>query len=381
MVHQSEIDDVHTYLVGLRARALALQISPLVFDRALKGVKPLPEVLDAQKAQAEFSLSSRAYMGRVIPASRIRNGRLSYKKQRALLNRIEAEFGVEVEVVTAIWGIESDFGRQLGNYPVIAALTTLGWKGRRADFFEDELIAILTIAGQGQINVTDVCGSWAGAMGHGQFMPSSYLSHAVDYDADGRADIWHEDPADGLASIANYLVTHGWQQGAPWGVKATLPEGFDYAQTGLGNSRKLAEWLALGVVQSDGNTPADYGPASVLLPVGASGPAFLTFNNFGVLLRYNNAIFYALAVALLSEQIAGAKPPKIIWPDEKPLTRAEMTEFQILLGVSGYEAGAIDGLIGPDTTRAIRAYQMEAGLPADGFPDPAQFKALQARIN
>ena len=367
-----------TFLSGLERRALASSISQRTFSAAMQGVQPLPDVLAKQAGQAEFTLSLQNYMSRVVPPARIRNGRAALKRQRKLFLQLEAEFRVEAEVIAAIWGIETRYGKARGDFPVIAALTTLAWKGRRAGFFESELIAALNIVQQQQADPGQMRGSWAGAMGHGQFMPSSYLRFAVDFDGDGKADIWGKDPTDGLASIANYLARHGWQRGAPWGCEVTLPKGFDFKHAGLEQTQSLEDWMAQGVALVDGGSPAEYGDASLLLPHGAGCPAFLTFANLQVLLRYNNAVPYALAVGVLADQLAGGKAPVAPWPIETPLNNVAISEMQASLSRAGFDAGKADGFMGPDTVRAIRGFQRAQGLAEDGHPDHTLLTELRA---
>ncbi len=376
MVKQNSSDDFQKFLAGLRARIVRHGISPKIFDNATQKLAFLPDVLEKETNQGEFTLSLKTYMDRVLSPKRIRKGRTAYKDRRALFNQIETEFGVEAQIVAAVWGAETDFGRERGNTPVLAALMTLTWKGRRTALFEQEAIAALNIVQQKRVMPDDLTGSWAGAMGHCQFMPSSYLKYAVDLDGDGHSDIWGKSPDDSLASIANYLARHGWQSGAPWGVEVTLPDGFDLAQSGLDQALPLSEWLTQGITLTDGSKPADYGAASLLLPCGVEGPAFLAFANFKVLMLYNNSVFYALSVAMLSEQIAVEKKSGILWPDLQPLNRLQMTQLQTCLTEKGFDAGKADGLIGPDTIAAIRSYQRKAGLPADGYPGMTLFKQL-----
>ncbi len=379
MMDEADHSEFQAFLTGLKAQAVECHVQPRVFDALIQGIGPLPEVLVKQLGQAEFTLSLRDYLARVLPDSRIRKGRVMVGKWRDLLNQIEATHGVEAEFITAIWGVESDFGRQPGETPTLPALATLAWKGRRGGFFAGELIAAMKIVQNLQARPDQMRGSWAGAMGHGQFMPSSYLEYAVDHDGDRRADIWDDNPTDSLASIANYLAGNGWQKGQPWGLEVHPPEGFDYGLTGLDQPRPLADWTALGVTLSDGALPADYGPASVVLPAGIAGPAFMVFQNFHVLMRYNNAMAYALAVGLLADRIANRSARLDTWPDEPPLSCEEVQELQAALNAAGHGAGAADGLMGPDTTTAIRTYQAANDLPADGYPDLMLLRHLKAR--
>ena len=369
MADHNDTIRLQSFLSVFRPRALAQGITSGTFDRCLKGVKPLPDVLKRMDAQAEFTLSLRDYMDRVATSKRVTDGRTELRKRRPLFMRIEAEFGVEAEPVLAIWGVETNFGRQRGKVRTLAALATLAASGRRrAAFFESELLAALNLVQSGQVTPKLMLGSWAGAMGHGQFMPSSVLAYAVDHDGDGRADIWHKDPEDGLASIANYLAKHGWRRGQNCVIRVTVPDGFDHSLTGLDQSAPANTWQDRGITMPDGTPPVDYGKASLIQPAGHKGPALLAFNNFRTLLRYNNAVFYALAVSTLASQISGSKALRIDWPNDRPLTRTEIKALQSGLSGAGYDAGSPDGLMGPDTLRAIRAYQIARNLPADGFP-------------
>ncbi len=370
--------EFETFLGDLRPRALAGQISARVFDAAFENMTFLPEVLAAQENQPEFAFSLRGYFVRSLPATRVAKGRAVVRERRDLFNRIEARFGVGAQTIIAIWGLETNYGRQRGQHHVLAALATLAWRGRRKQFFEDELLAALAILQDNHISTEKMIGSWAGAMGHGQFMPSSFQAHAVDFDRDGRADIWHDDPTDGLASIANYLAENGWQNGASWGAEIILPDGFDYTLSGLQHSLVCAEWVEHDITLKAGGRLANYGPASVLLPAGANGPAFLVFTNFKVLLSYNNAVFYALAVGMLADRIAGSREKSItMWPDQLPLSRADFAALQQALSDAGHPAGSIDGLQGPDTARAICAFQKAHGLPEDGHGAASLLTMLQ----
>lgn len=292
---------------------------------------PLAEVATRIENQAEFNLSVATYMHRVIPSGRIAKGQAMLARYRSLLNELRGKYGVPGEIIIAIWGIETDFGAARGNLPVLHSLATLAHSGPRASYFEAELCAALRLVASGSAP-PDVTGSWAGASGHCQFMPSAVLAHGVDHDGDGRADIWNDDPTDALASIANYLAGHGWKAHAPW-LTETAP----------------------------------HQPETLLIPAGLPGPAFRTGPNFEVLLSYNRATFYALAVSLLAHAIAEtAMPPH--WPERTPLDRTDLRKLQTLLTENGHDTKGCDGLLGPDTRAAIRAYQKANDLPADGFP-------------
>ena len=372
-------DDFQTWVKGLRARALDRQIRGSVFDRIMDQVQPLPEVLDKQANQPEFRLSVRDYMDITVSEERIRNGRLKMRQTRDVLMRIEAEFGVEVEVIMAFWGLETGFGANRGTYPVIPALATLAHGGRRRGFFEDELIAALRIAQMGDARPDQMVGSWAGAMGHGQFMPSSFQDFAVDFDEDGRRDIWAEDPTDALASIANYVAKHGWRKGQPWGIEVLLPDGFDHALTGPGRNKTVAEWTALGVTPARQMPIAEYGAASIILPAGARGTALMVFRNFHVILRYNRAETYGVAVGHLSDRFAGGKPFVQGFPEgQRVLSREELREVQMRLTNMGFDTQGIDGFMGPNTGNAIRAFQKAQGAFADGFPGVCVLERLRS---
>jgi membrane-bound lytic murein transglycosylase B len=361
--------DFQTWVTGLRERALERQIRGGVFDQIMESVRPLPDVLEFQAKQPEFRLSVRDYLDITVSEERIRNGRLKMRQNRTLLNGIESRFGVEAEMVMAFWGLETGFGANRGTFPVIPALATLAHGGRRSAFFEDELIAALRIVQMGDARPDQMVGSWAGAMGHGQFMPTSFQDFAVDFDGDGRRDIWGEDPCDALASIANYVSKHGWRLGQPWGIEVTLPEGFDHALTGLGRNKSVAEWTDLGVRPARKMPIAEYGAASILLPAGARGAALMVFRNFHVILRYNRAETYAVAVGHLADRFAGGKPFVRGFPEgQRVLSREELREVQMRLTNMGLDTQGIDGLMGPNTARAIRAFQQTQGVFADGYP-------------
>jgi membrane-bound lytic murein transglycosylase B len=282
-------------------------------------------------------------------------------------------------VVVAIWGLESAYGAVLGDIPVVEALATLAYDGRRRAFAEEQLLAALRILQSGDVEPAAMRGSWAGAMGHTQFIPTSYLSHAVDFTGDGRRDIWAADPADALASTASYLAAFGWQTGAPAVRRVVLPEGFDYRLADQSLRRPVPEWRAMGVRAAQGALPG--GEAAVLLPAGADGPAWLAYGNFRVIRRYNNATSYALAVALLAEEIDGRRGASrgLGWPrGERPLSRSETEALQRALTGLGFDTGGADGIVGPNTRAAVRAFQEARGLTPDGYVTAALLEAVRA---
>ncbi len=351
-----------------RARALAAGISAATLDRAFDGVGYNTGVIEKDRNQSEFTKAIWDYLDSAVSDLRVANGRVALAANRDLLDRIEAAFGVDREVVVAVWGLESSYGAQRGDTPLIEALATLAYDGRRGSFFEDQLVAALRIVQAGDVDPARMTGSWAGAMGHTQFIPTSYLSFAVDFTGDGRRDIWSDDPSDALASTAAYLARSGWRKGAPWGVEVTLPEGFDFGLTGERVKKSAAEWAGLGVRDMQGREVGDHGPASILMPAGARGAAFMVFPNFHVIERYNTADAYVIAVGHLADRIAGGGPIRAAWPrGDRVLAFAERRELQERLTRAGFDTGGVDGRIGPNTIAAVRAFQMAAGLVPDGY--------------
>ena len=301
----SDDASLQAWIAAFRPRAMAAGIAPATLDAVFADVHHDPDAVRRDRNQAEFTKTIWDYLDTAVSGDRVTNGKAALARHRAVLDRIEARFGVDKEVVVAIWGLESAYGTFMGDRPLIGSLATLAMDGRRPAFFEGELLAALRIVQAGDVVPARMTGSWAGAMGHTQFMPTSYLAHAVDFTGDGRRDIWGDDPADALASTAAYLAAYGWTKEMPWGLEVTLPEGFDYGATGDRVKRTVAEWQALGVRAADGAELADHGPASVLLPAGARGAAFLIFANFHVIERYNTADAYVIAVGHLADRIRG----------------------------------------------------------------------------
>ena len=357
------------WIDGFRARARAAGIRDSVFDAAFQGVRYNTEVIQKDRNQSEFTKQIWEYLDSAVSDTRVRNGREALQKHRRLLSEIEARYGVEAEVVTAIWGLESAYGSYRGERPLIESLATLAFDGRRGRFFEQQLIAALKIIQSGDVPPRRMTGSWAGAMGHTQFIPTSYLEYAVDFRGDGKRDIWSDDPTDALASTAAYLKRFGWTKGQPWGVEVALPRGFDYRQTGERIKKSPAEWAAMGVRDVNGRQAPNHGRASILLPAGAPGAAFMIFNNFHVIERYNTADAYVIGVGHLSDRIGGTGPLKSGWPrDDRNLRFDEKQEMQQLLTARGFNTQGVDGIIGPNTIQAIRGFQASVGMVPDGYP-------------
>ncbi|HCH75771.1 lytic murein transglycosylase [Stutzerimonas kunmingensis] len=359
-----------------RAEALAAGISAATFDQAFAGVQPDPAVIEADRSQPEFTRPVWQYLEGAISPQRVRSGRRLLSEHATTLDQIEARYGVDRETLVAVWGLESSFGQIMGDKSVIRSLATLAHEGRRPAFAKSQLIAALEILQHGDVAPQRMRGSWAGAMGQTQFIPTTYNTHAVDFDGDGKRDIWNSS-ADALASAAHYLQASGWKLGKAWGFEVELPEGFDYALADTEIRKPLAEWRSLGLRNLPGDQE-DAG-ASLLLPAGHRGPAFLIMDNFRAILRYNNSSAYALAIGLLAENFQGKGEVAGSWPrGEQPLSRSERLELQERLVAQGFDPGTPDGIIGANTRKAIRGFQQRLGWPADGHPTQELLGRLRA---
>ncbi len=353
---------------GFERRARAQGITPQTLTAAFQGVRFDPAIIARDRNQSEFNKTLWEYLDSAVSDRRVMNGRAALRDYLPVLRKIEARYGVEKEIVVAIWGLESAFGSHRGRNDIVQSLATLAYEGRRGAFFEAQLIAALKILQSGDTRARMMTGSWAGAMGHTQFMPTSYLGYAVDFTGDGRRDIWSDDPTDALASTAAYLAHFGWQRGQPWGVEVRLPEGFDFAQASRSIRKSPRAWAALGVTGLGGQPVPHSAEASILLPAGASGPAFMIFKNFSVIERYNAADAYVIAVGHLGDRLRGGAAIQGAWPrGDRALTRAERETLQRALTRAGFDTKGVDGRIGPNTVRAIRAFQRARGLAPDGY--------------
>ena len=294
-----------SWLKSLRAEAADKGISEATLDTALANVKPIPRVIELDRKQPEFTLTFDQYLQRVVPQSRVQKGRKKLAENRELLEKVSGKFGVPPQFLVAFWGVETDFGRVTGGFKVIDALATLAYDGRRSAFFRKELLLALQIVDEGHIKSDVMMGSWAGAMGQPQFMPSSFVGYAVDFDKDGRKDIWTT-REDVFASAANYLSSYGWRGGERWGRPVRVPKGFDPKRADLKVRKTVSAWAAEGVTRADGTAlPNSDLDASVVLPAGLQGPAFLVYRNYRVIMRWNRSHYFALAVGRLADQIAG----------------------------------------------------------------------------
>lgn len=353
-------------MTRLQATAATQGIAAGRFQALTAGLQPDPSVLPLLDAQPEFTTPIWDYLAALVDEQRVDDGRALLEQHRALLQQVSHEYGVDAATIVAVWGVESDYGRVFGKRPLLQSLATLSCAGRRQSFFRSELLALLRLIDQGDLQAAGLTGSWAGAFGHTQFMPSTYARIAVDGDGDGRRDLVGSIP-DALASTANYLKRAGWRTGEPWGMEVRLPAAFNAALAGRTQRRPLAEWRALGVTALQGDSagpaglPAD-ARAALLLPAGKDGPALLVFRNYDAIYSYNAAESYALAIATLADRLRGGSGLATPWPTDDPgLGRRDRRELQALLVARGHDIGAVDGMIGTASRRAIQAEQQRLG--------------------
>lgn len=366
-------------LVSLKPEALKRGVSASTYDTQIAQLSPDMTVLPLLDAQPEFKQPVWDYMAGLVDQERVDDGQAAMTRWRAQLDRVQAQFGVDAAVVVAVWGIESNYGRIQGGRPLLMSLSTLSCYGRRQGYFRGEFLSALKIVQDDGIAPEKLLGSWAGAFGQTQFMPSTYLRLAVDFDGNGHPDLIDSVP-DALASTANYLKKAGWQTGLPWGLEVILPVGMDTSGAGRRNKQPLSSWTARGVKRADGKPmPAGNFMAGLLLPAGPQGPAFLVTRNFDAIYSYNASENYALAIAHLSDRLKGGGPFVTPWPTDDPgLSRAERRELQALLIGQGYDIGQPDGIIGTRTHQALQTVQQQLGLPADGRAGLKTLQALRA---
>lgn len=358
------------WLLELRNQAGSLGISNTTLDAAFADVaSPLERVLELDRSQPEFVQTFTGYMSNRMSDARIERGKRLLEEHRDLFARIQARYGVQPHYLVAFWALESNFGDYTGGFSVIRALATLAYDPRRVDFFRDELLTALRIIDNGHIAADRMTGSWAGAMGQCQFMPSTFATYGTDGDGDGRVDIWNSLP-DVFASAANFLSRSGWRGDERWGREVLLPDNFDFALAGTGVRKTVTEWNQLGIRRVDGTAlgNADM-QASVIIPAGANGPAFLAYNNFRTTMVWNRSTFYAISVGHLADRFVGGGPIQHMPEnEEQALARADVLEMQELLNAAGVDAGIPDGILGSQTREAVRNYQLLKGLPPDGYP-------------
>ncbi len=371
--------DFGACVANLKQQAIANGIPVQVAEASLRDVRELQRVVDLDRSQPEFVQTFGRYIEARVSQNRIDRGRRMLGAYAPLFRSVEQQTGVPGRYIVSFWGLESNFGDNTGGFRVMDALATLACEGRRGQFFTAELFDAMRIVGSGDIALERMQGSWAGAMGQPQFMPSTFQRHAVDADGDGRRDIWSSLP-DIFGSAGNFLNAAGWRAGEEWGQEVILPEGFDYTLADLSVNRAVADWQALGVRSADGRPLANGGTeAALLLPAGWRGPAFITYPNFGVILNWNRSFNYALAVGMLADRIAG-RGPLIVQPamDEVGLSRSQVMDLQRWLGTLGYDAGTADGIVGPNTRGAARAFQQATGIQADGYVGQDLYQRVRA---
>jgi lytic murein transglycosylase len=355
------------------------QPKELIAD-AFEKVKENPDIKVRQSKQPEFVTPVWTYLSRAVSDDRVARGQQQYAANRAVVDQTARQYGVDSGTLMGIWGIETDFGRNFGDVNVFEALSNLGYGAKRTDFACKELAAALTIANRDKIPVEKMIGSWAGAMGHSQFLPSNYLELGVDADRSGAPDLWTSMP-DVFASTANHLTKAGggWIAGVPWGMEVKLPAGFPYQEAELDLEQPIAHWRQRGVKTVGGMPLPEYpGGTSIILLTGYKGPAFLITKNFKAILRYNNSTSYALSVAYLGQRILGGPGVQAAWPTaEPPLNLAEREEIQTRLAAQGFDVGKVDGVLGLKTRKAARLFQAKVGLPQDGYANKALLEALR----
>jgi membrane-bound lytic murein transglycosylase B len=360
------------FLHDFREEALKAGVKPATYDRAMSGISLNAKVQDLNLNQPEFVRPVWEYLASAVSDARVKKGKDLIAANADLLARLEQEYGVPKEVLTAIWGLESAYGQSQGTFNLFEALATLAYDGPRAAYGRRQLIAALKVAEVEGLDPTTMLGSWAGAFGETQFVPTTFLERAVDGDGDGKRDVWNS-PADALASTANYLKLAGWRSGEPWGEEVRLSADFPFDQADVDIKKSSADWTMLGV-RTLGGEPlsSDMMRGWIFLPAGYRGPAFFIRENFDAILKYNLATSYALAVSLLADRYRDAGKIAASWPvDESPLDMSSRFALQSGLNMLGYMVGEPDGVLGRRSRQAIRDYQKDRGLPADGFATPA----------
>jgi peptidoglycan lytic transglycosylase B len=358
--------------------ARAAGIKRETYDRAFKDMTPDPKVIEAANFQPEYKKPIGEYVDRVVSEKRVAGGKQKLDENKELLDVLEKRYGVDHTIIIAIWGVESNYGTQPGDMNVIRSLATLAYYNTKASFARQQLISALKIVQRGDIPVEQMNGSWAGAMGHTQFIPTTYQGYAVDYDGDGKRNIWYDIP-DALASTASYLKHSNWRAGETWGYEVSLPKGFNPKKISERTLRSLGEWQKIGIRRVNGEPFPRLGDkAGLYAPAGSDGPAFLVLNNFRSILRYNNATSYALGVGHLSDRLKGYGPFVKPWPtDENHLSLDQRIELQKLLMTKGLLVGDADGVIGPATLEAVKTFQRGMGMPVDGFPSRTILEMLR----
>ena len=364
------------FLDQVRKTATEQGISKSTIDKAFFELTPRPSAIASDKAQAEFNQNFWHYVNKRVSKVRLNNGKDTLKKNASLLSKTSEKYGVPAYVIVAFLGLESNYGNYMGSESLIRSLATLAYDKRRSKFFTRELIAVLKLMDKKTIPF-DATGSWAGAMGAVQFMPTNVIAYGVDANNDGKVDLWNE-KADIYASAANFLNKLGWKKGEKWGREALIPKNFDYQLTGLDNEKTVNEWAALGVRRgNNSNLPKSNFKASLIVPMGHRGPAFLVYRNFDAIMGWNRSILYALSVAYLSDRLNGNAKLSAKTIDEPLLSKEDIMQIQNTLNLLGYDTGTPDGMAGSKTRKATRQFQSDIGLTADGYVGYELFQQLQ----
>jgi membrane-bound lytic murein transglycosylase B len=372
---QGGFDD---WLAAFRQDAAAQGISDATLDAALTGLAPVERVIELDRRQPEFLQTFADYLARRLTPERLARGHVLLVEHAALFDALAQQYGIPKTVLVAFWGLETNYGGFLGSLNIPASLATLAYDGRRSAFFRSQLLDALRILDAGHVAAIDMKGSWAGAMGHMQFMPSTFRAYALDADGDGRIDLWGSLP-DAMHSAANYLKRAGWRTGEPVAREVTLPPGFDVKRARIAHRLPVRDWAAAGVLAADGGAlPEVAGSAAVILPQGWQGPAFMVFHNFDVVMRWNRSVNYALAVAQLAHQLGGGAPLVAQGGEAGALSTAQLKTLQETLNALGFPTGDPDGLLGPRTQTALRQYQLAHQLPPDGYPSPSMLAHVEA---
>jgi lytic murein transglycosylase len=356
------------WLDGVRSDARAAGDSANAIDEALDGVTFDPDIVKKDRAQGVFTQDFLQFSDRMVAAYRLTEGRARIAKLADVFQRIEKTYGVPAPVLTAFWGLETDFGAGNGTGPTLTSLATLGYDCRRPDFFRRQLMAAIKIIDRGDLSASQMRGPWAGELGQLQFIPERYLNFGVDFDGDGRVDLLHSSP-DALASAANYIKSLGWKAGQPWLQEVRVPQSLPWEKADLSIKLPLSQWAQWGVTLPGGKPLPAKGPdASLFLPMGRSGPAFLAYPNFDAYLQWNNSLVYSATAAYFATRLAGAPPVARGTIGDSKLTAAEVRQVQSLLAAKGYDIGKADGIIGASTRQAVKAEQLKFGLPPDSYP-------------
>ncbi|MEQ8515181.1 MAG: lytic murein transglycosylase [Chromatocurvus sp.] len=369
--------DFSACLASLQAQARSAGVNERLIRDVVPGLQEQERVITLDRKQPEFLQTFSEYLGLRVTPQRVERGRALLDRHRVFLLDLQAQYGVPPQYLVAFWGLETNYGSYLGRMPTLDSLATLACDQRRSDFFSGEFIAALQLMQRESLEAADMQGSWAGAVGHTQFMPSSYLRYAVDGDGDGQVDLWRSE-RDALASGANYLKSLGWQAGLRWGREVQLPREFPFQLAGQRDQRRpLAAWADHGVTRGDGGKlPTASVEAALLVPAGHRGPAFLVYDNFDVIMRWNRSELYAIAVGHLADRIAGGGT---LWAGaggEEPLRKADIELAQKALNALGYNAGPVDGVLGSATRGALREFQLANNMIADGYPNPSTLEAI-----